>query len=407
MGIMRILNLLASFVLLTGLVVGQELREYTSAEVNNLTYGASDMGAAKGLYETVFATNKFGRAVAGLQTTKTDIWDQADATPTQQIWLAPTAARIHAIASDDAEDVGTFGILTMTDNFTDADTVNVAGKTYTFEDELTGAGDGNVHIAANISASIDNLIAAINLTTTDSTDFSYGTTAHPVTTILATIETGDLMNLYANTNLAAGDTLATETSTSDGSWGDTTMQDGTGAQEVKVYGLKTWDLAETNETVYLRGAFPVNTVNSYVIIHRMKVVTWADSVNVGNISATAATDATVTAEINAGEGQTQMAIYGVPSTETVFMTQYYSSINKSVNNYADISLLVNPRPDVEETQFLTKHTQGMASTGTSYLRHEFHPYFKIVGPAIIKMQGVGNASDIDASAGFDMIRITN
>ena len=237
--------------------------------------------------------NKFGRAVNGVQTTKTDIWDRADATPTQQIWLAPTAARIHTIQSDSASDVS----------------------------------------------------------------------------------------------------------------------GGVGATTVVVSYMADWDTAETTETVSGNLNAGIAMSNAAVMIHRMVVTPQASStsVNVGTITATAATDTTITAQINPAEGQTQMAIYGIPSTQTLNVKNFYATLNKGLATAGTInfSALVNPNPDVQTLAFLVKNTRGLQSTGSSEGTFTFDPPWKITGPAIIKIEGVASAADIEASAGFNGVLVNN
>jgi hypothetical protein len=259
--------------------------------------GTTDFGlqAARGLVTGVTTVNKFGAAPDGIQTTPTDVWSLANATPTQQIWLAPTAARIHAIVSTSTNDDGS-----------------------------------------------------------------------PV---------------------------------------------GTGARTIRVYGLKTWDLAETNEDITLDGTTPVNTAQSYVIIHRMKVLTCgAAGPNVGTISATAAApDSTVTAVILPGDGQTEMAIYGVPSIQSLYLTRWSCAIAKAsgVAASAVFELRVNENPNVQTTAYLRKNDLSVQSTGNNNVEKMFVLPPKYAGPCIIKVQGVASAADVDAKAGFDGYVITN
>lgn len=153
------------------------------------------------------------------------------------------------------------------------------------------------------------------------------------------------------------------------------------------------------------GTTGVTTVNSYVIIHRMKVIQSGSSgPNVAAITATAATDATVTAQINAGEGQTQMAVYGVPTGVTAYMVSFYASINRAISAAANVTLLVNDYPTTPGA-FVTKHTLGIGTTGTAAIRHEYCPYSKFSGPCIIKMAAETSANNCDVSAGFDLILV--
>jgi hypothetical protein len=249
---------------------------------------------ARGLVSGVTHINKFGAAPAGIQTTPTDIWSRADSAATQPVWLAPTAARVHAIVSTSASDDGS-----------------------------------------------------------------------PV---------------------------------------------GVGARTIRIYGLKTWDLAETSEDITLDGTTPVNTANSYVIIHRMKVLTMgASGPNVGTISATAATDGTITAVIAPGDGQTEMAIYGVPSIQTMYMTRWGAGIDKvsGVSVSVDFELRVNENPNVQTTKFLRKDDISLQSISTSLHDRYYTIPNKFTGPCIVKVTAMASAADTEGESGFDAYIVTN
>ena len=251
---------------------------------------------AAGLVPGVSGVNKYGRATDCDSGVATDIWDRANATDAQPIWVAPTAARIHAIVSTSASDDGS-----------------------------------------------------------------------PV---------------------------------------------GVGARTLRVYGLQTWGSAESFEDVVLNGVGPVNTGNSYVIIHRMRVLTCgASGPNVGKITATAAVNGTVTAQIIAGRGQSQMAIYGVPSTKTLLVHDFYTSVlraNLGATNVAvDIGLLFSTDVVNQPNIWTVKHTSGVVMLGSSNAVKPFDPLNAIAGPGILKLQATAGANNIDMSGGFNGYLRTN
>lgn len=251
-----------------------------------------DLRVSRGVIPGTMAVNKFGNAPDGLQTTTSDFWPLANATPTQQVWLAPTAARVHAIVSTSTSD------------------------------------DGD-----------------------------------PV---------------------------------------------GVGARTVRVFGLKTWDSLESTEDVTLNGTSAVNTVNSYVNINRMIVLTsGATSINVGTITATAATDSTITALILAGEGQTQQAIYALGSTTNLYIRAFSITIGSQVAAHrASCTLKVCSQPTTQPAIFTHKHKLNVVAQGTSARLHPFCPPLKIEGPAIVKISGIASAADVDGAAHFDGHLIT-
>ena len=181
---------------------------------------------------------------------------------------------------------------------------------------------------------------------------------------------------------------------------------GTGTRTIRIWGLTDWDTNEVSEDVTLNGITQVPTVNSYVIIHRMKQLTYGSGgINAGDIKATAQTDSTLTAMITTGKGQTLMAIYGVPSTRVVGIYSYYASAIKASQSLSvEISLLINETPDTDpEDSFLVKHDIGLATEGSSYVKHVFDVPFRVTGPAIIKVQANSSSNNTIVSGGFDLV----
>jgi len=173
-----------------------------------------------------------------------------------------------------------------------------------------------------------------------------------------------------------------------------------------------WDDANTSEVVTMDSGSPNTavTANAYVIIHRMKVLTkGATSSNIGEITATAAVDGTVTAQITATKGQTQMVVYGVPSTCTLYIGRLYGNVNKSAGQTGglDVSLLQNPEPQDELLNFNTRHTFGLITTGTSALTINYYVPKVFSGPCIVKIQGSADGGNLDVSAGFDGLLFEN
>jgi hypothetical protein len=249
---------------------------------------------AKGNIVGHSCVNKFGHAHDGIQlNTPTDIWDRADSSDTQNIWVAPLQARTHTISSDSSNDDGPSGV---------------------------------------------------------------------------------------------------------------------GARNIRIFGLTDWESKEVSEDIVMDGAGTNAQVtsNAYVIIHRMFVVqSGGTDINTGTITATATTDGTVTAQINPLRGQTEMAIYGLPSIQTAYMTSYYASSAETANFVMDLSLLVNRDPVAQLTDFLTKGSMTLSNSGPSYFQHYYNPYFGIPGPAIIKMQATSSFDNTDATGGFDLILTDN
>jgi hypothetical protein len=126
---------------------------------------------------------------------------------------------------DCGADIGTkaAGVLTLTGQPLDTETVTIGTKVYTFQTVLTNV-DGNVLIGATAEDSADNLVAAINLTTGAGTDYATAMTIHP--TVAAADGTGTTVDLTAKEEGVAGNLIATTETLTNGSFGAVTLENG-------------------------------------------------------------------------------------------------------------------------------------------------------------------------------------
>jgi len=89
-----------------------------------------------------------------------------------------------------------------------------------------------------------------------------------------------------------------------------------------------------SETLVMNGATPVQTVKSYLRINSMQVTAGSATNPSGVVTLKDLTNTTIYAQINAGVGRTQAAIYTVPAGFTYFLQRVniYTSLNG--NNFA-------------------------------------------------------------------------
>lgn len=135
-------------------------------------------------------------------------------------------------AGTDASTGGTAAstILTAGGNATDGGSITIGSKTYTFQATLTDV-DGNIHIGASASDTLDNLIAAINASGgTPGTDYAASNTIHP--TVSAAAGAGDTVNLTAKSAGTLGNSLASTSTDGNLSFSGATFAGGTSNTDI-------------------------------------------------------------------------------------------------------------------------------------------------------------------------------
>ena len=169
---------------------------------------------------------------------------------------------------------------------------------------------------------------------------------------------------------------------------------GTGALTVEIQGLDG-NYESLTETIILTGATPVETTGSYLRIFRAKVLT-AGSVGTNDADIEIYDDAigtTLLCQIDAGYGQTLMAIWTVPAGSTAYLVKFYSATDAARST--ETSLMVRPFGGAWNVKHNVHHLDG-------YFVHNFEIPIAVGEKADIEVQSMAAGVAPAMSAGFTL-----
>jgi hypothetical protein len=182
---------------------------------------------------------------------------------------------------------------------------------------------------------------------------------------------------------------------------------GTGARTISIAGLDA-SYNEISETVTLNGQTEVNTVNSYLRITRMFVITAgsgetaAGTIYAGVGTVTSGVPATVYGMITLTANQTQMAFWTVPAGYTLYLTGvYYSSANSTANASTNFQLIQRPLGGV----FIIQSSTRTPGNGDFVL--DLHTPIAFPEKTDIEIRAIASAGSSNVSAEFEGIYIKN
>jgi hypothetical protein len=169
---------------------------------------------------------------------------------------------------------------------------------------------------------------------------------------------------------------------------------GTGAHTIKIFGLDA-NFDTIDETITLNGTADVASTKSYLRIFRMQVVTAGTGrVNAGIVKAENNASDTIWAQIDAGVGQTLMAIWTVPKAQEFHMTHWWAA--ESGAQATDIGLFI--RLPGTNTAWQNKRMIRMSSNSFTHVID----YPIVIQPGsdvAVRAQATGGSSVV--TAGFN------
>lgn len=289
------------------------------------------------------------------------IWDAGG------VYVPPTQARLHNVASNLAADAGT---VITSGTATGGSVTSLINADATFVTDTVAVGDlilndANVEIGVVTAVNSETVLAAVR----SMRDPSSGEDGEPN-------EFGDAYRIVRDAS--------------------------TGASVVHILGLSAFFL-EQDEFVVTNGVSNVSTAKSYIRQFRARVFSSVAADAVGIITSTAVTDGTVSLQIINGNNQTLMAAYTIPADKIGMLVRWWGSMSKKQS----ASSVVNLRAGQFDKIGYIVQNRSVKSNGSSSFDHTFTVPILFPGGSDMWMEADSDTNDIGIAGGFDIVLVDN
>jgi len=190
---------------------------------------------------------------------------------------------------------------------------------------------------------------------------------------------------------------------------------GSGSKQIKIQGLDE-NYFQQEETFTLNGQTPVTGSKTFSRVHRA-FITYAGSeeVNTGDINIgygtwSSGVPSNYIAQIPAGEGQTQMAIFTIPNDKRGYLLKWSSSILTGASGKAaNIQLIYRENKGVNQTVRKVKDQVGLGTNSMNTFQrvYEFPDFIPPKTDVFLRVEQVTATSDITGEFSLVLVNAGN
>lgn len=175
---------------------------------------------------------------------------------------------------------------------------------------------------------------------------------------------------------------------------------GTGARTVRIYGLNSSGAYATDD-ISMNGTTSVGSSITFLVVFRIEVLTvGSGATNAGALTATGNTSSATYAYALAGIGTSEQATFAIPSGMTGIIRHWRTGVVETATSGGVESRLQIWVPTTQPTWRVVARSRAEDGSPSEMV---FDPPIVVPATARIRVQGIGQHSNMICTSGFDVL----